>query len=303
MNSEITKRSPAAKKKSKRGPAALIAAATILLCFIIWYCVEQKPFSAPRYSLTEGCAEVHFIDVGQGDCALIRTKTDTILIDAGTNGSEADVRMYLDALGIGRFTLCVFTHPDEDHIGAADMILSRYGVDKIILPQGVDASNSAAVRLADAAEKAGATTETVSGGETFTVGHLQLRILSAGGKEGVNDSSVVLLLTCGDVSMLFQGDAESATEQKLLADPNINIPTCSLLKVAHHGAMTATTDAWLDAICPQYAVISCGAFNSYGHPHAMTLRRLAGHGAEVHRTDTEGSIVFFTDGKDLIIKK
>lgn len=296
------------KKVKKPGSAlrryaALGAVLLVIAATVIWYCLSES--GGGEYPLTAGCAEIHFVDVGQGDAILIRTPGGSALIDAGPNAAESTLRRYLRAQRIGTPVLCFFTHADEDHIGGADMVLSEFGAAQVVIPKTEVADTTAFTRLITAAGAAGSRITEVTGGEDFSLGDVKFTVLSAGSANEstdgkINSASIVLRVTVGQTSMILMGDAESETEERLLAAFPAEALKCDLLKVGHHGARTGTGDAWLDVLCPDYAVVSCAAGNSYGHPHAQTLARLASHGTAVFRTDESGSIVFYTDGKRLI---
>lgn len=293
-------------KKAARGKRIWAAGSAVILLLLsaVWYLTEEGFLSARSRQLEAGCAEIHFIDVGQGDAALIRTSDAAILIDAGPNSGETALMIYLADLGIRELDWCIFTHPDEDHVGGADAVLTQIPCRNILLPD-CSASSPSDERMKTAAERQNVPITYARGGESFTADGVVLTILSAGGEAGdteaeINECSIVLKAEVGNIRMIFQADAEQPTEQRLLASVPAEAVDCDLLKVAHHGAQSATSDAWLDALSPRFAVISCAHANSYGHPHASALSRLTAHGAEVFRTDESGSIVFFTDGKTIV---
>lgn len=249
----------------------------------------------------EGNVEFHFIDVGQGDAALIRTEEGNVLIDAGTNASEEALIAYLKAEGVKELAYAVFTHPHEDHIGGADAVLEYCDVEKVILPDAT-ATTKVFERMMDAIEAEGADLIMAKPEATYRVGDLKLTVLAPIGKDykDVNNESVVLRAAFGDTSVLFTGDAEDVSEQEMLQRYGGGKPLdCDLLKVGHHGSDSSTTEAFLKAVSPKYAVISCGEGNDYGHPKQSILQRLEAEGVTYWRTDLEGSIVVVSDGEKL----
>ena len=114
-----------------------------------------------------------------------------------------------------------------------------------------------------------------------------------------NDMSAVVKVEFGSVSAIYTGDAGEKTEGLILGRYERDELECDILKVGHHGSQTSSSREWLEALSPGFAVISCAAANDYGHPHAAVLRRLADLGAEVHRTDIEGTVVFVSDGESV----
>lgn len=245
---------------------------------------------------------VHFIDVGQGDCALIQSAAGNILIDAGTPDSENAIMRYVDALGIENFAYAIFTHPHADHIGSAAALLERYAFDAVILPDAVSTSRTFE-RMLDALEKEEC--EVISGhdGLSYMLGNLQLDLLAPVSNYGddLNNQSVVCKFTYGEISFLFTGDAESKSESDMLRE-NADKLCASVLKVGHHGSKTSSSEAFLEAVSPQIAVISVGEDNEYGHPSALIVSRLKAVGASVYRTDRGGSVIVTTDGQNIAVQ-
>lgn len=244
--------------------------------------------------------EIRFLDVGQGDAILIRTPEGDILIDAGSDATQETLCLRLEALGVEKLALAVFTHSDEDHLGGGDGVLRRFPTEKIWITDYFEPSE-AVERLLYAADATDAEVVYASAGLQFLLGDAVITALSPEKNEtyaDANDASLLIKLVCGEVSALLMGDASETTEQRLLeryryAPAQLS---CDLFKVAHHGASNASSAAFLKTVDPQYAVISCGAGNSYGHPHGETLERLTLAGAEIYRTDRSGELVFLSDG-------
>lgn len=254
---------------------------------------------------TDGSLSVHYIDVGQGDSALIVAPDGSaMLIDAGPNSAEDELSAYLDELGIKEFTYVVFTHPHEDHIGGGDMIMKEYAVERVIMPRAVSTS-ATFERLIGAIEAS--TAEVIAAddmlGESLTLGEgdaaAEFMILGpCDDYSDLNNASVVLRMRYGDASFLFTGDAEKESESDQLARFKSNLKV-DVLKVGHHGSVTSTSDSYLDAVAPQIAVISCAKVNEYGHPHRETIEKLTSAGAVIYTTADFGSIVIRTDGKSI----
>ena len=252
----------------------------------------------------EGQAEFHFIDVGQGDAALIRTADGNVLIDAGTNAAEDDLIAYLKAEGVTKLAYAVFTHPHEDHIGGADAVLEYCQVENVILPEKT-ATTVVYNRMMDAIEAEGANVIIAVPEATYTVGDLKLTILGPVGSDykDMNNDSVVLRADFGESSVLYTGDAEDVSEEEMLARYRLNGKLdCDLLKVGHHGSDSSSTEAFLRAVSPELAVISCGEGNDYGHPKQVILDRLDALNVTYWRTDLLGSVVVVSDGTTLTKK-
>ncbi len=238
---------------------------------------------------------VHFIDVGQGDCALILSGDDAVLIDAGLTATADQVTEYLRAAGVSHLTAAVATHPHEDHIGGMAAVLDAFQTDTLYLPAKTAITPSYEAML-DAAERTGTAMQVPAPGQRLSLdAHASLAFLAPDPDavfESVNDYSIISLLSADGLRVLFTGDAEAAAEQALL-DSGADI-ACDVLKVGHHGSDTSSTDAFLDAAAPKIAVISCGKYNEYGHPHPETLARLQAHGAAIHVTADTGTFLYPT---------
>lgn len=248
-----------------------------------------------------GTLEVYFFDVGQGDSELIRLPGgENILIDAGTSSTEDELVGELRSLGAETLDLVVATHPHADHIGGMAAVIDAFDVRQVVMPR-ISESDTPTTKtyenlLQSIADKGLTITPAEPGDELLSSGGAVLTVLAPNGEDygDLNNYSVVLRLTYGEDSFLFTGDAEEASEEEMLS---LDWPlTATVLKCGHHGSETSTSPAFLDAVSPQYAVISCGVDNDYGHPDAVTLEKLEAAGAEVFRTDLQGTILASTEG-------
>ena len=246
----------------------------------------------PQRELTADTA-VHFIDVGQGDSALLLSGGQAVLIDAGTAESGAAVVRYLEELGVTELYGAVATHPHADHIGGMAQVIEAFPIEHFYL--GPETQNTATYsgRL-DALEEAGVQPVIPADGDelVFDSG-ASLTFLGPADdvpKNNLNDRSLITLFRAGDQDVLFMGDAESAAEESLLAHhPAL---TCDVLKVGHHGAATSSSEEFLQAVRPSTAVISCGVDNDYGHPSDQTLQNLSLAGVDdVRITAQSGTVV------------
>ena len=288
--------------RSKRSARLLFSAAALLAVFALYFFLSpQSPLYRHREAFYENPLKVHFIDVGQGDSTLIQTPDGSnILIDAGPGSDKDALRDYLSANGVDTLSLLVFTHPHEDHIGGGEMVLSLCKVDEVLMP---DATTNTVVfkRLLDAIEAEDCRVTQAVPRDTFAVDSVAFTVLGPvrDDYEDLNNASVVLRMEYGTVTFLFTGDAEKKAEQDILelfSDAPLH---CDVLKVGHHGSSTSSCADFLEAVSPQYAVISCAYQNEYGHPHEKTLQRLSAVHAKLLRTDQNGSIVFESNGSSL----
>lgn len=236
---------------------------------------------------------VHFIDVGQGDCTLIRSGADAVLIDAGITDMGDTVVKYLTAAGVTKLTAIVATHPHEDHIGGLPAVLYAFETDTLYLPNQTALTPSYEALL-QAAEQTNVSVEVPTPTQTLSFGqNASLTFLAPAldaSYDNTNNISIICLLNADGHRVLFTGDAEAQAEQDLL-QTGVSL-SCDVLKVGHHGSNTSSTDAFLTAAAPSIAVISCGRYNEYGHPHEETLERLRAHGVQIHVTAQEGTFVY-----------
>ncbi len=243
--------------------------------------------------------EVHFIDVGQGDCTFIKCGEHSMLIDAGNNNKGSMVWMYLQKQGIEKLDYVIGTHPDADHIGGLDVVIYKFACDTIILPDYEKDTKTYEELIQTIENKSYKITRPKTGAE-YSLGEAEFTIVSPVGDDygsNANDYSVGIRLTYGDTAFLFTGDAEEEAENDMITGGQEL--DADVYKISHHGSKTANTEEFMNKVSPQYAVISCGEGNGYGHPHAEVLNRLRGMGVCVFRTDEQGAIVVKSDGKSL----
>lgn len=248
-----------------------------------------------------GRLRVHFIDVGQGDAILIQTPGQNILVDGGERGFDAV--SYLQSLGVASLDLVIGTHPHADHIGGLLNVLQLIPVKEVIDPCVVHSTKTFADYLTLIDEREIKLTEGRAGMKRDLGGGTAMEIIHplAPSSTGLNNASIVFRLSFGRISFLFTGDAEGAAEDEIL-ERGCN-PASTILKVGHHGSRVSSTRAFLEAVKPETAVIMCGSGNSYGYPHRETLGRLARAGADIYRTDKQGTIIIDTDGETYLVNK
>ena len=245
-----------------------------------------------------GTLEVHFIDVGQGDSALIMCNGENMLIDAGDNSKGTTVQNYLQKIGVTELKYCVGTHPDADHIGGLDVVITKFTIasGEVWMPE-VSASTATYRDVIDAIEYKSYKKVMPATGAEYSLGGATITILGPLYEyEDDNDNSIVIKVTFGDKTLLFMGDAESSSEEALTNRWDLK---ADVIKIGHHGSRTSTSEAFIKEVDPEYAIISCGEGNSYGHPTAECLNRLRTMGVKVYRTDEQGTIVLLCDGTNL----
>lgn len=244
-----------------------------------------------------GSFTIHFIDVGQADSALVTCDGHSMLIDGGNADDSNLVYSVLQRETNGHLDYVVGTHAHEDHIGGLSGAFEADTADVTFCP--VTEYDSKAFRnFKTRADERGGGITIPAVGDTFTLGEASVTVVAVNSvPEDTNNTSIVIRIVYGDTSFLFTGDAEQETEEKIL-ETGQDIES-TVLKVGHHGSSTSTSQAFLDAVSPTYAVISCGKDNSYGHPHSETLAKLSSAGVEVLRTDELGDIYCTSDGTEV----
>lgn len=241
--------------------------------------------------------EVHFIDVGQGDCTLITCDGQSLLIDTADESKGTAIQSYLRKQNIEKLDYLILTHPDSDHIGGAPVIITKFGIENVFM-SNYEKDNLTYEKLIQAMDYKRFKFSTPAAGSRFQLGAATITILApCKSYDNPNDASVALMVQNGDNKFLFTGDATNEAETDIL-ESHADI-SADVYKVGHHGSKTSTSADFFHAVHPQYAVISCGEGNSYGHPHAQTLNTLRTSGVEVYRTDEDGTIVAVSDGKTI----
>jgi len=280
----------------------LIAIILIAAVFLTIYYIESNRTEHVLSTDVQPELSVLFIDVGQADSALIYLSTgETMLIDAGES-SEADaIREELDERRITDIDILVATHPHADHIGGMRTLIENYDIGQVLMPD-MEAKSAVYKKLMDAISSRGIPVVEAYAGYEFTLGSARCTVVSpdADADKDANNESVVIFLDFYDSEFLFTGDMEKWAENEVL-DAHYYVDA-DVLKVAHHGSSTGSSQAFLDAVTPEYAVISCGRDNKYGHPHQETLARLKAAGAEIYRTDEVGDILFSSNGQTLTVQ-
>ena len=241
---------------------------------------------------------ISFLDVGQGDGALIQVPGGAVLVDEGP--PEAKMASQLRRLGVTSLSLVVMTHPQRDHVGGAAEVLKKLSVGAVLDPAIPNESTDERAARA-AARGRGVRIVVARAGEAFRIGGLELHVLWPDGPgtpgDDANNHAIVLVASYGQTDALFTADAESDVTGRL------QLPPVEILKVAHHGSADAGLADELKELRPRVAVISVGAGNDYGHPTASTLATLrAVPGLAVYRTDLNGRVVVESDGRRVSVR-
>ncbi len=254
----------------------------------------------------KGKLSVVFLEVGNADCTFVQSPNGkTMLIDSGESGAFYTIDDFLKRCGISKIDVLVATHPHNDHIGSMERIIENYAIDKIYMPK-VAHNTPTYENLLTAITEKGMKIKDASGGMNSVIpfdDNVSVRILSPLDDEysRLNDYSVVLRLDYNNSSFLLTGDIESDAECDIVSKYS-ELLRADVLKVPHHGSSSSSTEEFLSAVDPDYAIISCDIDSDYNHPSAEVIDKLNVVGAEQYRTDLFGTIAVITDGYGFEIK-
>ena len=267
--------------------------------------VDEEPISSgepgdggsePASGAVAGDLEVHFVDVGQADATLLLHEEVAVLIDAG-HWQRSDVVPYLRDQGIAELDLVIITHPHADHIGQFDQVIDAFDVTEVWW-SGSQTTTQTFSRAVDALDRSGALYEEPRAGDRTSIGPLSFDILNppvGTDLSDLHDASLSITITYGEVALLFTGDAEAATEQRMVSAA-VDGLRADILQLGHHGSSTSTTAPFLSAVDPAVGIYSAGSGNQYGHPHAEVIDRLQAADVETYGTDVHGHVIVTTDG-------
>lgn len=267
--------------------------------------VTESPVTpVPETDKSGNPLTVSFIDVGQGDSTFIALPNgQTMLIDAGNPQDSGTILSVIKKYGFSRLDYVVATHPHSDHIGGMAEVISAVDVGKLYMPKKSHTTKTFENLVNTIANKGLSINTAKAGVNILDEGSLRIDILSpvSDSYSDLNDYSAVVKMVYGNTSFLFMGDAENSVEYELLNN-NTDI-SADIIKIGHHGSSYSSAESFISAVHPNYAVISCGAGNSYGHPHQETLALLQQKNINVYRTDEAGTITAVSDGEIITLDK
>lgn len=257
----------------------------------------------------EELLKIHYLDVGQANCTLVQYGDIEFLIDGGNVDDGDDIVNYINALGIDDIEYVVATHPHEDHIGGLPTIMSAFTIDNVYTPYIEDEyiPTTAIYNKFESVIDNKGINEIHPNNEDviFSNNDIEFSVIFDGRVKSsdLNDYSIITKLEYKNTSYSFTGDSTSGSEDLIMDyyKDDLSALKSDVLLVGHHGSSTSTTNKFLKAVSPIYAIISCEKGNSYGHPHVETLQKLKG--IDTYRTDVEGTIVIVSDGKEYNVYK
>ena len=276
---------------------SLLLLTALLLCG----CSEAAPTPSAPPAVSGDGLTVHFIDVGQADCALLECGGEYMLIDGGNREDGQLVVSYLEQQGVEELSAVVCSHAHEDHVGGLPAVLAVYPTAAVYAPTRTYSSNVFDDFLYYTDQQGLEVTLPVPG-DAFSLGETQVTVLGpVKSYADPNDTSIVLRVEYGEASFLFTGDMETTAENDMLEYwDDASLFRADVLKVGHHGSNTSTGYRFLYEVDPDYGVISVGTDNSYGHPHEEPVSRMKDAGVTMLRTDELGHILASTDGQEII---
>ncbi len=276
----------------------------VCICLLLTFADGEK---IPNWNTIGSCFSkeevpdedfIAFIDVGQGDSILICSGGYSALIDFGTPDSDDhNLVKAIRSYGVDKLDCVIATHYDSDHIGGGPEVLDAFDVDNAVIPEFEDRDTDVYDNFQLALIESGANVHTAKVGTVINIGEFELTVIGYyPSEEDSNDQSIVIMADIDGIKFLMAGDAGEAIEENLIED-RINLD-CDVFKASHHGSRNSNSQDFVEAMSPEYAVISAGKGNSYGHPHDEVLDILENEGADIYRTDRSGNITFYVeDGK------
>lgn len=272
----------------------------LITIFTLIGCGGSSSIKINNYISSKNFIKVSYIDVNQGDSILVQVNHKNLLIDSGPIESVSKLMHYLRKQNIDKLDYVVATHPHEDHIGGMSAVIKKYPIRKFYAPKKITQTKTFE-SMVNSLKSKNLKIDVARPGINLDLGKsVRCEILApiSNNYENLNNYSAVIKITYGNSKFLFMGDAEKPSENELLE--NGYDLSCDILKIGHHGSSSSSSKTFLDATNPKIAIISCGKNNDYGHPHHQTLNELKKRKIQIYRTDVDGSVVFLSDGNNIV---
>lgn len=290
-------------KKHKGNKKAQLITIIVFAIIAIFSAFFGKDIVENNLGNPTGNIEISYLDVGQGDATYIRVNDLDILIDAGPKSDSDKLMKQLEEKNIDDFEIVIATHPHEDHIGGMTKVFEKYDVKSFYMPK-VTNTTKTFENMMKAVSNEGLKVKLIKEGTSIDIGEgakFEAYSPTKDTYDNFNDYSPIMKLTYGNKSFIFTGDAEKDVEKEVVKKYS-NELKADVIKFGHHGSSTSSTKEFVEAISPQYGIISCGVDNSYGHPHREILDIIKNMGIESYRTDKQGQITITSDGDTINIK-
>ena len=258
---------------------------------------ETNSFEYANLNINQEELNIFYLDVGQGDSTFITINGSNMLIDSGNAQDGYYIVQFLKAQNIDKIDYFILTHCDEDHIGGAYKILEELQIGTLYIPNKENDTQTYE-RLLNAIERNNVNVDKTlkASKETqYAIGNANWKVLSVDAKNNLNDSSIVIELDYGNNKYLFMGDATTRVEE------TVEWNEVDVLKVAHHGSNSSTSQLFLEKIKPKYAIISVGKDNSHNLPDIDIIERLKNNNIKIYRTDENNTIWLTSDGTEIYI--
>lgn len=278
----------------------------LILLFIIisiLFMIPYIKFQSRDYKNAKNMI-VHFIDVGQGDASLIEVNNLNLLIDSGPKESRKNILNYLNSVNIKKLDYVIATHPHEDHIGNMSKIITSFKINRFYAPK-VESSTSSFEKMVSALKDKNLKINILNSNTTsINLGkntHVTVFCPTKKTYDNLNNYSPIIKIEYGNTSFLFTGDAEKEIETEILSNENNNIQS-DVIKIAHHGSSTSSSDAFIKNVNPTIAVISVGKDNKFNHPNKSTIDCLKNNNVKIYQTNKDNNIILSSDGNNITKK-
>lgn len=266
-------------------------------------CVSENRIAKDEESLPktgeDACVTVRYFDMGQGNASLVESAGAYMLIDTGNYEDVQKLKELLTAAGVTKLDYMVATHPHADHIGSLATVIREYEIENLFMPD-VEADTKTFRVAVEAAEQKSLSMTHPEVGSVYPLGDVSFQILAPVGTDykEINDYSIALRLSCGTTDFLWTGDAEEISEREMLNEDMVL--EAEVYHAGHHGSNSSSSGEFLQAIDPDYVVISCGQDNDYGYPHEEVMERIKKMEAEVFVTSRTGHLKVTCQNDELV---
>ncbi len=276
-------------RKKLRLPVSLISILVAVVCAFAVMDVEKS-----QLPHGEGI-RFDVLDVGQGQCIVATSGDACAVIDCGGDAPADRIAIsHLLSLGVPDIDALVLTHAHSDHANGAEYLMKSVGTKAVYMP-ATDRENATFIDIADSAGKE-CNTVFVDEDTTIELEGMEIKLFTLPLGSDENENGIVVLVCDGEYELLVTGDIATSNEKLVLE----RIPDCESYIVGHHGSKTSSSQALLNRALPELSVISVGEGNSYGHPSTQAMKRLQNIGSEIRRTDTEGTLTFYSREKETV---